>query len=52
VGDTVEKIVEIGNAYGTIVVSDERRSRMQRVFKGSIATDVVRRATTSVLDVR
>jgi nucleotide-binding universal stress UspA family protein len=52
VGDTVEKIVEVGNNYGTIVVSDERRSRLQRVFKGSIATDVVRRATTSVLDVR
>ncbi|MDE2383025.1 MAG: universal stress protein [Alphaproteobacteria bacterium] len=52
VGEIVEKIVETGNAYGTIVVSDERRSRLQRLFKGSVATEVVRRASTSVLDVR
>ena len=52
VGETAAKIVEVGNDYGTIVVSDERRTRLQRLFKGSVATEVVRRATTSVLDVR
>ena len=52
VGDAVTRIAEVGNAYGTIVVSDEKRSRLQRVIKGSIATSVVQKATTSVLDVR
>ena len=52
VGDVTTRIVEVGNAYGTIVVSDERRSRIQRVFKSSLATDVVQQAATSVLDVR
>jgi nucleotide-binding universal stress UspA family protein len=35
-----------------IVVTDEGRSRLQRLRKGSLATDVVRLAKTSVLDVR
>lgn len=52
VGDLATRIVEVGNAYGTIVVSDEKRSHFHRVFKGSVATDVVRSAATSVLDVR
>jgi nucleotide-binding universal stress UspA family protein len=52
VGDVATRIVEIGNAYGTIVVGDEKRSRLQRVLKGSIATTVVQKSTTSVLDVR
>lgn len=52
VGDVVEEIVERGSLYRTIVVTDEGRSRLQRLFKGSTATDVVRRARTSVLDVR
>ncbi len=52
VGPVVQKIVEVGNAYGTIVVSDEHRSRLQRVLRGSIATEVVQKASTSVLDVR
>ncbi len=52
VGPPATRIVEVGNGYGTIVVSDEHRSRLQRVFKGSIATDVVKNAATSVLDVR
>jgi nucleotide-binding universal stress UspA family protein len=34
------------------VVTDEGRSRLQRLLKGSIAVDVVRGARTSVLDVR
>jgi nucleotide-binding universal stress UspA family protein len=52
IGDVAAEIVKFGADYGTIVVSDERRSRWERIFKGSIASDVVRRAATSVLDVR
>jgi nucleotide-binding universal stress UspA family protein len=52
VGDVVEEIVETGSLYGVIVVTDEGRSRLQRLIKGSRATEVVRRARTSVLDVR
>jgi len=52
VGNTIEEIVERGSLYKIIVVTDEGRSRFQRLFKGSTATDVVRKARTSVLDVR
>ena len=52
VGDVAEEIVENGSLYRVIVVTDEGRSRVQRLVKGSLATDVVRRARTSVLDVR
>ena len=52
VGDAVEEIVESGSLYKIIVVTDEGRSRFQRLFRGSIATEVVRKARTSVLDVR
>jgi nucleotide-binding universal stress UspA family protein len=52
VGDPDEEIVESGSLYKVIVVTDEGRSRLQRLFRGSIATDVVRKARTSVLDVR
>jgi len=52
VGDIAEEIVERGSLYRMIVVTDEGRSRVQRLFKGSHATDVVRLARTSVLDVR
>ncbi len=52
IGPIAARIAEAGATYGTIVVSDERRTRFQRVFKGSVATDVVKTATTSVLDVR
>ncbi len=52
VGEPVEEIVESGSLYRLIVVSDEGRSRLQRLFKGSTATDVVRKARTSVLNVR
>jgi nucleotide-binding universal stress UspA family protein len=34
------------------VVTDEGRSKVQRLIRGSTATDVVREARTSVLDVR
>ncbi len=52
VGNVLEEIVERGSLYQMIVVTDEGRSRLQRLLKGSLATDVVRRARTSVLDVR
>jgi nucleotide-binding universal stress UspA family protein len=52
VGGVLEEIVERGSLYRIIVVTDEGRSRLQRLFKGSLATEVVRRARTSVLDVR
>jgi nucleotide-binding universal stress UspA family protein len=52
VGDPLQEIVERGSLYRLIAVTDEGRSRMQRLFKGSLATDVVRLARTSVLDVR
>ena len=52
VGETVEEIIETGSLYRIIVVTDEGRSRLQRLRKGSTATSVVRHARTSVLDVR
>lgn len=52
VGDTLQEIVERGSLYRLIAVTDEGRSRVQRLFKGSLANDVVRHARTSVLDVR
>ncbi len=52
VGEVVEEIVETGSLYRVIVVTDEGRSRLQRLIKGSTATTVVRNARTSVLDVR
>ena len=51
-GDVIEEIVERGSLYRMIVVTDEGRSRLERLLKGSRATDVVRLARTSVLDVR
>lgn len=52
VGDPAEEIVESGSLYKMTVVTDEGRSRLQRLLRGSTATDVVRKARTSVLDVR
>jgi nucleotide-binding universal stress UspA family protein len=51
-GDALQEIVERGSMYRLIAVTDEGRSRVQRLFKGSLASDVVRNARTSVLDVR
>jgi nucleotide-binding universal stress UspA family protein len=45
-------IVEAGEDHQIIVVTDEGRTRLQRAIRGSTATEVVRRAKTSVLDVR
>jgi nucleotide-binding universal stress UspA family protein len=52
VGKPAEEIVESGSLYRVIVVTDEGRSRLERVLRGSTATEVVRKARTSVLDVR
>jgi nucleotide-binding universal stress UspA family protein len=52
VGTAAEEIVESGSLYRVIVVTDEGRSRLQRLIRGSTATEVVRKARTSVLDVR
>jgi nucleotide-binding universal stress UspA family protein len=52
VGDPLQEIVERGSLYRLIAVTDEGRSRVQRLMKGSLASDVVRHARTSVLDVR
>ena len=52
IGNASQEIVEAGSSYSVIVVSDEGRSRVQRLIKGSIASDVLRGARTSVLDVR
>jgi nucleotide-binding universal stress UspA family protein len=52
IGNPTEEIVESGSLYKVIVVTDEGRTRMQRLIRGSTATEVVRKARTSVLDVR
>jgi nucleotide-binding universal stress UspA family protein len=52
VGDPLQEIVEHGSLYRLIAVTDEGRTRFQRLFKGSLAQDVVRHARTSVLDIR
>ncbi len=52
VGRPAEEIVEVGSLYRMIVVTDEGRTRFQRLIRGSTATEVVRKARTSVLDVR
>ena len=52
IGDAAEEIVESGSLYKVIVVTDEGRSRLQRLIRGSTATEVARKARTSVLDVR
>ncbi|MFO1088234.1 MAG: universal stress protein [Hyphomicrobiales bacterium] len=52
VGKPARTIIEKGAGHRLIVVTDEGRTRLQRVLRGSTAYDVVRSAATSVLDVR
>jgi nucleotide-binding universal stress UspA family protein len=52
IGKPAEEIIEAGSLYKVIVVTDDGRSRIQRLWRGSIATEVVHGARTSVLDVR
>jgi nucleotide-binding universal stress UspA family protein len=52
VGRPADRIIELGSSYLAIVVTDEGRSWWQRLWRGSVAYEVVRGARTSVLDVR
>ncbi len=52
IGNAAEEIIEMGSLYKVIVVSNEGRSRWQRLFKKSVASEVMKRARASVLDVR
>lgn len=52
IGDAVRSTLEAGNTCSAIVVSDRQASRFSSFFKGSIAFDIMRLATTSVLNVR
>ncbi|MBL8905976.1 MAG: universal stress protein [Rhizobiales bacterium] len=52
VGNPAEEIIEASPMHLLVVVTDEGRSRLQRIFRGSTAIEVVRGARTSVLDVR
>lgn len=52
VGDAADEIVETGSLYRVIVISDEGRSRFRRIFKKSITSDILKRARSSVLNVR
>jgi nucleotide-binding universal stress UspA family protein len=52
VGSPVEEIVEAGSMSSMIVVTDEGYRRLKRMFKGSLAGDIIKRARTSVLDIR
>lgn len=52
VGNPAERIIELGSEYKIIVVTDEGRSWWQRMWRGSVAYEVARKARTSVLDVR
>ncbi len=52
IGAVVEEIVETGSLYRVIAITDEGRSRIQRLIKGSVASEVIKRARSSVLDIR
>lgn len=52
VGNAADEIVETGSLYSVIVISDEGRNRFRRLFKKSVASEVIKRARTSVLNVR
>ncbi len=52
VGDPVRSTIEAGNSCSVIVVSDKQASRLSRFFQGSVAFDIMRLATASVLNVR
>lgn len=52
VGDPARRIIHHGSGHKLIVVCDEGRNRLTRILKRSLVYEVVRRAHTSVLDVR
>jgi nucleotide-binding universal stress UspA family protein len=51
-GNVVKRIVQQGSDHLVIAITDRGRTRLQRIFFGSIASEVARLATTSVLDIR
>ncbi len=51
-GDATRSTLEAGNSCSAIVVSDRQTSRLRRFFTGSIAFDIMRLSTTSVLNIR
>lgn len=52
IGKPADEIIAAGSGHRVIVVTDEGRNGWQRLWRGSVAYEVVRRARTSVLDVR
>lgn len=52
VGDPAEHITEVGESYSVIVVAETAKSPWHRFFKGSVSTDVLQKANTSVMVVR
>ena len=52
VGHPAREIIEAGSPHKVIVVTDEGRSRLERLWRGSVASEVIRGARTSVLDIR
>lgn len=52
IGRPAEEIVALGSHYKVIVVTDEGHTKLQRIIRGSVASEVVRKARTSVLNVR
>ena len=52
VGDPVQHIIETGNDYALITVSDSGKSQLKRFFMGSVAFDIMGGAARSVLNVR
>ena len=52
IGDPIETIIDEGDAYSLIVVSDSGKKRLTRFLAGSVAFGVMGRARGSVLNVR
>jgi len=52
VGDPVEQIVETGQDYSLIVMSDSGTNRLKRLFLGSVSSKVLEKAKNSVLVIR
>ncbi len=48
----IQRIVEAGNDYKLITVSDSGKSQPKRFFVGSVAFDIIAAAARSVLNVR
>ena len=51
-GDPVEQLLKISKRFALVVVADSGKSRLKRFVKGSVAFDIMGRASVSVLNVR